>query len=190
VYSETAPKVGALAVAALKATLPLVDQEHRAKSNDPLPLGSKQLFYVFDEWSVFAGDHVVNIVNMGRSYGGSACLAFQSFADFLIDGRDQLLRQVAGSVGTFVVHGLNDPQDAEYAASLFGTQDSIEYTAQTLNGSPTGAESARATKEFAVHPDDLKNLAVGEAFVMNKTERDKKTNRSIARLIKVRKTHF
>ncbi|OYU91953.1 MAG: hypothetical protein CFE29_03655 [Bradyrhizobiaceae bacterium PARB1] len=188
-YPETAAKVGALAIAALKANLPILDRENSLQSKTPLPLEKKQIFCVFDEWASFAGggDHIRGVVNMGRSWGASACLAGQSCADFFVDGNDTLLRQVAGSCANFIVHECNDPQDAEYAASLFGTVDAISYTAQTMGGAPTGAASARRTKVFVVHPDDIKNIGVGEAFLMNKNEKNKKTNRSVVRLVRIRR---
>lgn len=79
-YSETAAKIGALVIQDLKATL--------ASS-------TTQWLYVFDEFSVFASAQVLNLVNMGRGYGGAAVLATQSFADFESEGSKQLLRQVA-----------------------------------------------------------------------------------------------
>lgn len=189
-YEKVAPKVGALACSSLKAILPALDREHEALTDEPLPLEAKQFFIVFDEWGVFTGDgkHVLNVINQGRSFGGSCCLAAQTFADCLVDGSDQLLRQIVGSTNTFIVHELTDPQDAEYAAGLFATQAAVEHTAQTVGGAPTGAASARATKQFVVHPDQIKNIGVGEAYYMNKNDKDRNSNKSIIRLIKVRKS--
>lgn len=185
-YPETAVKLGAFGIGALKAVLPALDRQHKARSSTPLPLGAKQLVYVIDEWSVIAGDDVLNVINQGRSFGGSAILASQSFSDFEVDGRDRLLRQVIASTSSFIVHGLNDPQDAEYAAELFGTQDTVQFTAQTIDGSATGTASARRTKEFTIHPDQIKSIGVGEAYFMSKTKHD--ANKLNVRLVRIRKS--
>jgi hypothetical protein len=78
------------------------------------------------------------------------------------------LRQFVASINAFVIHQLNDPDDAEYAARIIGTATRLELTAQMLGEEPTGAASARATQEFREHPDRLKHARTGEAVLLNK----------------------
>lgn len=126
---------------------------------------------VFDEFSIFAGPQVLNLLNQGRSYGLCVTLATQSIADIANgaenDG-DVFVRQVFGSVNTYVIHRLNDAADCEKVAANTGTDNAITYTAQTIAGVGTGAASARRTREFLVHPDAIKTLDTGQAFVLNK----------------------
>jgi hypothetical protein len=75
---------------------------------------------------------------------------------------------VFGSVNTFVIHELTDPTDAEPIAGLFSTTSSVEYTAQIVDHQRTGSASSRSVRQFRLHPEWLKNLGVGEAYVLNK----------------------
>lgn len=126
---------------------------------------------VLDEFSVFAGPQVLNLINMGRSQGLSAILSTQSLADIAQgaekDGRS-FTDQVIGSVNTFIIYRLNSAEDCELAASVAGTEEQVEFTAQTVSGTSTGAASARLARSFKVHPDTIKNLGVGEAIYINK----------------------
>lgn len=133
-----------------------------------LPAGTGLWLIIFDEFSIFANPQTLNLINMGRSFGGACILSTQSFADFLTEESQSFLRQVVGSANTFVIHELTDPQDAELAAQIFGTTFSVEFTSQIVNNQLTGNASARATQEFKVHPNEIKSLGVGEALILNK----------------------
>lgn len=126
---------------------------------------------VFDEFSVFSTSNVLNLINMGRTFGVCGILSTQSLADFDAGAPELGLafgRQVRASVNTFICHQLNDPDDAEILARLVGTGSDIELTAQMAGDQFTGAGSARSVRQFQVHPDDLKYLGNGEAIVINK----------------------
>ena len=131
----------------------------------------RPIYAVFDEFSVFAGEQVLNVINMGRSAGIHAVLATQSVADL---GRatpetpDHFTRQVFSSCNNYLVHRLNAPEDAQLVAELIGTRDGIEHTAQIDGMGATGLGSARRTKSFVVHPDSIKQLPRGEAVFVNK----------------------
>ena len=122
---------------------------------------------ILDEFSVFAGPQVLNLINQGRGYGLSVVLATQSIADITQaapqDG-DKFIDQVFGSVNTYIIHRLNASNDCEIIAANAGTSQAVEYTAQTLGGVGTGAASARHTQQFVVHPSAIKALKNGEAF--------------------------
>ena len=63
---------------------------------------------------------------------------------------------------------MNSPADCELLAGLAATKGGVEYTAQTVGGVGTGVAPARHARQFRVHPDAIKKLAVGEAFLVNK----------------------
>lgn len=152
-YPDAAAKLAALVIGDLKASLP--DSE-------------TQWLLIFDEFSIFASAATLNLINQGRTYRASAVLATQSFSDFLTSDSKAFLRQVVGSANTFLVHELTDPEDAELAAALFGTKFATQYTAQIVDSLLTGSASAKGVYEFKVHPDQVKNLGLGEVFVLNK----------------------
>ncbi|MGX5733040.1 type IV secretory system conjugative DNA transfer family protein [Bosea thiooxidans] len=143
---------------------------------------------VLDEFSVFAGPQVLNIINMGRSNGLSAILATQSLADIAVgaekDGRS-FTDQVIGSINTFIAYRLNSAADCELIASVAGTEEQVEFTAQTVNGSGTGAASARHTRSFKVHPDTIRDLDVGDAIYVNKNS--KSAARSKPSIVRMRR---
>lgn len=137
----------------------------------------------FDEFSVFSSVNVLNLINMGRTFGVCGVLSTQSLADFDAGAPElgsAFGRQVRASLNTFICFQTNDPDDAEVLGRWVGTVSGIELTAQMQGDRFTGAASARAARQFRVHPDDLKNLPKGRAYVFNKNNRT-------ASLIAVRK---
>ncbi|AHY52457.1 type IV secretory system conjugative DNA transfer family protein [Bradyrhizobium japonicum] len=138
----------------------------------------------FDEFSVFSTTNVLNLINMGRTFGVCGTLATQSLADFDA-GAPQLGgsfgRQVRASVNTVICHQVGDPDDAELLARYLGTYPDIELTAQIQADRFTGDASARAVRQFRIHPDDLKFIPRGRAYVFNR-------NNGTAELIAVRKS--
>ena len=157
-YPEFAALLGKLIINDIKATMTSAKTPWRI---------------VLDEFSVFAGPQVLNLINMGRSYGISAILATQSYADIAQGAEkngDKFLDQVLGSVNTFLTYRMNASNDCELAASLAGTLENVEYTAQTEGGSGTGAASARHARSFRIHPDVIRTLNVGQAIYVNKNQ--------------------
>lgn len=148
-----------------------------------LPASRKQWLIVFDEFSVFANPTTtLNLINMGRSWGASVCLATQSCSDFVATGSEAFLKQVLGSVNNFIVHELT--ADVEIIAELFSTSTNVQYTAQVVgnNNQRSGlAASARKTHEFNVHPSLLKKLGLGEVYYLDKDRPDNIVHAKITR---------
>ena len=157
-YPETANNLGKLIINDIKACLPA--------SRSPWLM-------VFDEFSVFSGDQVLNIINMGRSFGAYTILATQSLADIsrgvTADGAS-FVDQLLGSINTYLVHRVNAPSDAEKLAGLIGTLEVTAFTEQTVGRIATGAASAREARDFRVHPDTLKSLPNQEAWLFEKSK--------------------
>jgi len=152
-FPDAAARLAGLVIGDLRATL---------------PIATTRWLLVLDEFSTFAtNNHVLNLINMGRSFGGCVVLATQTFGD-VSAVNNAFLQQVVGSANTFIVHELTAPEDAEYAASIIGTEQSVDFTAQIVDHVMTGSASARSVHNFRVHPDQIKHLGVGEAFVFNK----------------------
>lgn len=130
---------------------------------------NRELFTVFDEFSVFAGEQVLNLVNMGRGKGVHAIFGTQGLAD-LARVDDGFKSQVLNCVNTIICHRLNDQESAEAVAGWIGTRNTFTVTAQ-LNAAESGAGmgTVRQNREFIVHPDAIKQeLRVGEAFYASK----------------------
>lgn len=122
----------------------------------------------FDEFSVFAGDQVINLINQGRGAGVHAILATQSLSDIEIKGGKALLGQVLNNCNNYIIQRQNYPADAEMLASIIGTKDDFVITSQIATKGSTGAGSVRETKQFVVHPDEIKKLRRGQAVLANK----------------------
>jgi hypothetical protein len=129
---------------------------------------NKRIFTVFDEFSVFAGDQVLNLVNMGRGKGVHAIFGTQGLSDLKrVDG--EFAAQVLNCVNTIICHRLNDHESAESVAAWAGTRDMFDVTAQIGGEGTTGMGSVRRNKEFIIHPDSIKqDLQPGEAFYISK----------------------
>jgi conjugal transfer pilus assembly protein TraD len=133
---------------------------------------NKRIFCVFDEFSVFAGEQVLNLVNMGRGKGVHAIFGTQGLSDLgKID--DTFKNQVMNCVNTLICHRLNDHESAESVSGWVGTKDAFTVTAQLdTQQSDSGLGSVRLNKEFIIHPDQIKQwLFAGEAFYVTKVGR-------------------
>lgn len=136
---------------------------------DRYDVNDNRIFTVFDEFSVFAGEQVLNLVNMGRGKGVHAIFGTQGLAD--LDRVDVMFKsQVLNCVNTLICHRLNDQESAESIANWVGTQDAFTVTAQINTKQGDAAMgSVRRNKEFIVHTDDIKQgLQTGEAFYITK----------------------
>ncbi len=134
-----------------------------------------RIFTVFDEFSVFAGEQVLNLVNMGRGKGVHAIFGTQGLAD--LDRVDVMFKsQVLNCVNTLICHRLNDQESAESIANWVGTQEGFTVTAQlNIKQGDANMGSVRRNKEFIVHTDDIKQgLQTGEAFYITKVGKFRK----------------
>lgn len=131
----------------------------------------QRIFTVFDEFSVFAGEQVLNLVNMGRGKGIHAIFGTQGLADLKrVDPNFE--NQLLNCVNTLICHRLNDHDSAETVASWVGTQDGFDITAQISEDTSTGMGSVKRNKSFIIHPDAIKqSLQPGEAFYISKVKK-------------------
>jgi conjugal transfer pilus assembly protein TraD len=136
---------------------------------------AKPIFTLFDEFSVFAGNQVLNLINMGRGKGVHAILGTQGLAD-LKNVDEAFERQVLNCANTVICHALNDQDSAETVAGWIGTKDVFDVTAQVnLNDISSKLGSVKKNRGFIVHPDQIKQeLLPGEAFYVTKVEGFKK----------------
>ena len=161
-YPETARAFGRLVVGDIKAQI----SEHMSRRR------GQRVGLLFDEFNVFVSSSVVDVVNKSRAAGFEALLAFQSLADIdVLEKGEEIRRQIIQSCNTLIIQRQNDPTDAEELARAIGTRDSYQMTYQVETQGATGFGSARPVKEFIVHPDDIKGLRTGEAYVKRHTSK-------------------
>lgn len=128
-----------------------------------------KLYVIFDEFSVFAGEQIVNLINQGRGAGIHAILSTQSISDIQKQGGESLLGQVLNNTNNYIIQRQNYPGDADILANVIGTKDAFQITSQiSSQDSGVGLGTARVTKEFMVHPDEIKRLTLGQAIVAQK----------------------
>lgn len=117
-----------------------------------------------DEFNVFASDTIINLINKTRSINYQCFLCFQVTDDLSTD-KKKLLNTIFGNVGNIIVHKVSDVESSEYIAKVFGTRTVEKITKQydTKNKKSTKG-SIREVEEYIAHPNDLKNLKVGQAY--------------------------
>ncbi len=118
---------------------------------------------LFDEFSRVAAyaPAAVDCVERSREHGVGIALIVQDWTGL---GPDDLTRRrLAGAVRTIITHRLADP---EAIANLAGTHTTTEDTIQLGNDGPTGRGSRRATEQYKVHPQLIRELRVGEIVVI------------------------
>lgn len=128
-----------------------------------------KVFCVFDEFSVFAGEQSLNLVNMGRGKGVHAIFGTQGLGEIDKVGPNYT-RQLTNCVNTIICHRLNDHMSAEAIATWIGTKETHAVTAQIKkNSQDAEMGTVRKTREFIIHPDEIKQtLAPGDAFYVTK----------------------
>lgn len=73
---------------------------------------------------------------------------------------------IFGNTANIIGHNVKDPNSAEYLAKVFGTKTSQKITKQYDNKNKSSSKgSIREVEEYIVHPNDLKKLKVGQAYV-------------------------
>lgn len=161
-FPSMSQTLGKLIINDLKATV----SEYLLQTEKP------KCYVIFDEFSVFAGEQILNLINMGRSVGIHAILATQSLSD-IASGRkenaDHFINQIVGNCNTFILHRQNAPKDAQTLAEMIGTRPSYEYTAQVSQKEATHMGTVRQSRGFLAHPDEIKSLETGEAFYVSKS---------------------
>ncbi len=124
----------------------------------------RQALVIVDEFSKLSDrpGAAVDLVERVRSFGVAVVLVAQTWASLGPD--DTIRNRLAGTVGTVVVHQLKQPDDV---AALAGTEWTLERTEQTHSLDHTGLGSQRAGNRYVVHPDDIRRLHQGEAFIIH-----------------------
>ena len=138
----------------------LEDLLHWALARKPR---DRRALVVVDEFSKLSHrpGAAVDLVERARASGVGVVLIGQTWASIGPD--DSIRDRLAGTVGTVILHQVKQPDEA---AALAGTRWVMERTEQTLVLGHTGLGSQRAGNKYVVHPDEVRALRRGEAFVI------------------------
>jgi conjugal transfer pilus assembly protein TraD len=135
------------------------------QQHHPLPT-----LVMVDEFSAVSPNGVARLFGRGRSAGMSLLLGTQELADLHPPEHPNLADQVLGNITTLIAHRQVVPDSAEEIAAIAGTRGTWVHTHRTdhrLNGASDGQNTGTRTRgrEFAIHPDEIKQLRTGWALV-------------------------
>jgi type IV secretory pathway TraG/TraD family ATPase VirD4 len=156
-YPETSPLFGNLIVIDSKKAI------SRLFKNKP-----KRAFFIFDEVGSYARETILDLVNKSRSANATCILATQSPSDLDAKAGEHFTEQVIENCNNYIFLRQNSAKNAERLANIIGTRNSMDMTYQVTEEGSTGLGSARRTREFLYHPDEIKAQKIGEAIFVSK----------------------
>jgi hypothetical protein len=125
------------------------------------------VYAIFDEFSVFAGEQVLNLVNQGRGLGLFSGFGIQTLADLSMSSSDEFLEMFMGNINTVMCQRVNDNKTTKYISDWVGTEEIQEYSADiSVDTFDTG--KVKHTERFLINPRELQQLNVGEAYMITK----------------------
>lgn len=151
----------------------LVSYRNRKQMND------KPLLAIYDEFSVYANDKIVDTVNKSRSGGFHCIIATQTIAD--LEKVDPVLaKQVIGNTNTFAIGQTNSPKEVEAWANTLGTFKDIDLTIQTKEQAgrlkrvdqKSEMGTMRNVQKFKITPDEIRDLRTGQFIIARKAAKD------------------
>jgi len=160
IYPEISPLVGRLI---------LIDSK---KAVSKLFGSNRRIFFIFDEIASYTSNAMLDLVNKSRSANVTCVLATQSLSDLDSINGTSFKEQIIENCNNYIVLRQNSSVNAEHWANILGTRNTMEVTYQLrqegYSTSETGYGSARRTREYLYHPDDIKNLQTGKGIYLSK----------------------
>ena len=99
-------------------------------------------------------------------------LATQSLSDLDFANGEYFKEQIIENCNNYIVLRQNSAVNAENWANILGTRKKLDVTYQITNNrgfnDDTGYGSARQTREFLYHPDEIKTFSTGKGIFMCK----------------------
>ncbi len=166
-FGETAKRISRLFISDLRSCSGYI-------SNQVKPKDRPQFTLVIDEFadivsSKESGEMFANLLNRSRSSGIGCVIAHQSLGDF---EDERVMKQIIDNTGTLLTFVQKDNDSAEKISKMIGTKEVNKTTKQTKKelfmSRNTGSGSVRTTEEFHIHPNQIKNLNIGEAIYFTK----------------------
>lgn len=127
---------------------------------------------MFDEIGVYASPALLDLVNKSRSADVTCILSTQSLSDLDFVSGEYFKEQIIENCNNYLVLRQNSAINAEAWANILGTRKSMDVTYQISSKGhyteDTGLGSARRTREFFYHPDEIKGLRLGHGVYICK----------------------
>ncbi|WP_424475705.1 type IV secretory system conjugative DNA transfer family protein [Oceanobacillus kimchii] len=142
-------------------------------------LTDEPILAIYDEFSVYANDKIVDTVNKSRSGGFHCVISTQTLAD-LEKVNPQLAKQIVGNTNTYAIGQTNNPEDVEFWANQMGTYKDVDITniTEKQKGSLERKElkgdkgTARFVQKYKIPPNDIRDLRQGQFVIARKASRE------------------
>lgn len=123
-----------------------------------------------DDFTEYLTPSFVTMLNKSRSANVSITFAHQAIGDLAVLG-DAVKNSILTNANLKVIMRSNDPETAEYFASVVGTKESAKVTERqkthTLGTTKTGEGSVREAEEYKVHPNEFKqSMGLGNSVLI------------------------
>mgnify|MGYP000740954304 CR=1 FL=1 len=126
-------------------------------------------FFVFDEANVYMSNVLVDLINKSRSANVCCIPAIQSLADLEENDNDKLKKQVMENCNNYLILRQNTNSSSEELSQNIGTKETLKMTYSMGDLDEDRKKgSMRPTLEYIVHPNQIKNLKMGEGFYISK----------------------
>jgi len=154
-YSEDAKPL------AIMALMDLSSQVANRFSSIP-----KEPFRVFlDEFYNIAFPGFINLINKCRESKVNLFLAHQSLGD-LVGVSKEFKEQVMNTARNKIILGVDDPDTAEHFSRLLGTEPDLNARVVSYDANDNVAGiSVPQVEKFRFHPNEIKEMPVGEAII-------------------------
>jgi len=142
-------------------------------------LKDEPILAIYDEFSVYANEKIVNTINKSRSAGFHCIIATQTLAD-LDNVNSSLKKQIVGNTNTYMVGQTNNPDEVDDWANNFGTYKDTDVTTVTERQKGrlkrldlTGDKGTiRNVDKYKIHPNKIRNLRTGEFVFARKASNE------------------
>ena len=166
-YEETAKRFGRLILQDIKTVSNYIQTQTEESERHFFPI------YV-DEFSSFAYENFIELLNKARGAKLAVTLLHQSLAD-LAQKRPTFQQQIIENTNVKIIMRQDDPDSIDKYSKIGGSKRTLISTYQTedsmLGTGFTGRGSLREGQAFRVDPDLIRSLGRGEAVVITKFPR-------------------
>ena len=155
---------------ALMGRLILIDSK---KAISKMFSNRQRSFFIYDEINSYASSVLIDLVNKSRSANVTCILATQSLSDLDAAVNENFKEQIIENCNNYILLRQNSAKNAEVWANIIGTESKADTTYQLESRTtgrmiPTGTGTIKFNKQYVFHPDEIKNLKLGEAFFVSK----------------------
>jgi hypothetical protein len=164
-YGESSRALGKLILQDLKAASARIDNEIPRDKRTPFAV-------VVDEFADMATEDFVSFLDRARSSKIGVVVAHQEIAD-LSRISPEFARRLMNSTSTLFAFLQKLPDSSELIGGITGTRKTKEVTEQAKSNwlfgdEKTGMKSIKEVDEYAIHPNIVRSLAVGECVMVAK----------------------